>query len=155
MTRRCSVLALAFVLAVATVGCGSSSDGASDRPVTDPTDDPTDAQAPNESDQQFPDILDATASENDGTWTFDVTVSSPYDTPERYADGWRVLDPDGEVLGEHELGHDHADEQPFTRTQQGVDIPESVDEVTIEGRDQANGYGGDTVTVDIEAARAD
>ena len=39
---------------------------------------------------------------------------------ERYADGWRVLDEAGEVLGEMELGHDHASEQPFTRTQTGA-----------------------------------
>lgn len=154
MTRKITAFALASLFVFAAAGCGSSSDGASDRSGADTTEAPADGEETGASDQQFPDILEATASESDGTWTFDVTVSSPYDTPERYADGWRVLDPDGEVLGEHELGHDHADEQPFTRTQQGVAIPEDVDEVTIEGRDQANGYGGDTVAVDLGAARA-
>lgn len=101
-------------------------------------------------DQEFPDILEVEASRTeDGTYTFDVTVSSPYDTPERYADGWRVLGPDDEVYGEHELTHDHASEQPFTRTQSGVEIPDDVQTVTIEGRDQTNGYGGDTVEVDL------
>ena len=76
-----------------------------------------------------------------------VTVSSPYDSPQRYADGWRVLDQDGAVLGEHTLGHDHGDEQPFTRTQSDVEIPEGTTELTIEGRDQISGYGGKTVTV--------
>ncbi|WP_372594341.1 hypothetical protein [Actinotalea sp.] len=78
-----------------------------------------------------------------------VTISSPYDTPERYADGWRVLGPDGTTLGEHELGHDHATEQPFTRTQRSVVIPDGVTEVTVEGRDLVNGYGGVTVTVAV------
>jgi hypothetical protein len=27
--------------------------------------------------------------------------------------------------------------------------PEGITEVTVEGRDQANGYGGTTVTVDL------
>lgn len=45
------------------------------------------------------------------------------------------------------------DEQPFTRQQSNVEIPDSVDEVTIEGRDQANGFGGGTVTVDLSDAR--
>ncbi len=102
--------------------------------------------------QQFPEIVEATATGNGGTWTFEVTVSSPYDTPERYADGWRVLGPDGNVYGEHELTHDHADEQPFTRTQAGVAIPDGIDEVTIEGRDLVNGYGGPTVTVQLESS---
>lgn len=87
------------------------------------------------------------------TWDFDVTMSSPYDSPERYADGWRVVGPDDTVFGEHTLGHDHASEQPFTRSQTGVEIPDDVDEVTIEGRDQANGFGGESQTVDLAAAR--
>lgn len=52
-----------------------------------------------------------------------VTLSSPYDTPDRYAHGWRVLASDGTELGEHTLAHDHAGEQPCTRTQSGLEIP--------------------------------
>ena len=78
-----------------------------------------------------------------------VTISSPYDSPGRYADGWRVLDPAGVVLGTHTLMHDHAAEQPFTRTQHGLVIPDGTTQVTIEGRDQSNGFGGATVTVDV------
>ena len=89
--------------------------------------------------------------ESDGTYTLAVTISSPYDTPERYADGWRVLGPDGEVLGTHELAHDHAGEQPFTRTQTGLVIPDGVDEVRVEGRDLEHGYGGTTVVVAVPA----
>ncbi|MGI9031541.1 MAG: hypothetical protein ACR2HP_16415 [Ilumatobacteraceae bacterium] len=102
--------------------------------------------------QQFPNIVEATATSSGRTWTFEVTVSSPYDTPERYADGWRVLGPDGTVYGEHELTHDHAGEQPFTRTEDGVEIPEGVTEVTIEGRDLVNGYGGQTAVVQLAAS---
>lgn len=50
--------------------------------------------------QRHPDILEVdltrTAPE---TFSVAVTVSSPYDSPSRYADGWRVLDEDGVVLG--------------------------------------------------------
>ncbi len=98
--------------------------------------------------EMYPDILEVQVTrEDEQTASFAVTVSSPYDSPERYADGWRVLDQDGEVLGEHTLGHDHASEQPFTRTQSDVNIPSGTTEVTIEGRDQVSGYGGETVTV--------
>lgn len=59
-----------------------------------------------------------------------------------------MLDEDGNELGRRELIHDHAAEQPFTR-QMTVEIPDDVDEITVEGRDQVSGYGGATVTVAV------
>ncbi len=100
--------------------------------------------------QRHPDILDVTlARSNDGAFTVTVTVSSPYDTPERYADAWRVLTPDGAVLAVRELTHDHAAEQPFTRSLSGVHIPADVTAITVQGRDLVYGYGGRTVTVEV------
>jgi len=99
---------------------------------------------------RFPNVTEVEISpEGDGAYTFDVTISSPYDSAERYADGWRVLGEDGEEYATMELGHDHASEQPFTRSQSGVQIPDGVTTVEIEGHDTANGYGGDTVTVEV------
>lgn len=77
-----------------------------------------------------------------GAFDFAVTMTSPYDTPQRYADGFRVTGADGTVYGEMKLAHDHATEQPFTRTLTGVAIPPGVREVIVQGRDQKNGYGG-------------
>ncbi|MEM9467925.1 MAG: hypothetical protein AAGA90_21325 [Actinomycetota bacterium] len=94
----------------------------------------------------FPDVLEVAAERGaDGTWRFDVTLSSPYDTPDRYADAWRVLGPDGAELGVRELAHDHQNEQPFVRSLTGVEIPADVTTVTVQGRDQRNGWGGQTV----------
>jgi len=99
---------------------------------------------------RFPDVLAVELRpQGDRVYDVAVTLSSPYDTPERYADGWRVLDPEGNVLGSHTLLHDHAAEQPFTRTQRGLHIPAGIDEVTVEGRDQANGFGGSTLTAEV------
>lgn len=99
------------------------------------------------SNDDFPDILEASATQDDsGAWTFAVTVSSPYDTPQRYADAWRVVDADGNELGIRVLAHDHANEQPFTRSQSGILIPEGITEVTIQGRDLVNGWGGGELT---------
>jgi hypothetical protein len=154
--RARSVVTTALIGAAAVVGCGSCSadrdGGATPTTVSAATSVPAATTGAAAEAQQFPEIVEATATGNGGTWTFEVTVSSPYDTPERYADGWRVLGPDGTVYGEHELTHDHAAEQPFTRTQEGVAIPDGIDEVTIEGRDLVNGYGGPTVTVQIESS---
>jgi hypothetical protein len=101
---------------------------------------------------RFPDVL-AVELRPAGARVYDVvvTISSPYDTPDRYADGWRVLDAEGNVLGTHVLLHDHGHEQPFTRTQQGLHIPAGIETVTVEGRDRANGFGGATVTVEVPA----
>ncbi len=43
------------------------------------------------------------------------------------------LSPDGTVLGEPQFAHDHAGEQPFTRTHTGLKIPEGIDETTVKG----------------------
>jgi hypothetical protein len=95
--------------------------------------------------QRFPEILDAEATPvANGTWTFAVTISSPYDTPQRYADAWRVLGTDGAEYGIRILAHDHAAEQPFTRSLAGVEIPDGVDQVEIEARDLVNGWSGTT-----------
>ena len=100
--------------------------------------------------QRYPDIVEVEITPaGEDAYDLAVTVSSPYDSPERYADGWRVIAPDGTVLGTHTLLHDHAGEQPFTRTQTGVEIPAAVEQVTVEGRDRRHGYGGATVTVEV------
>lgn len=77
-----------------------------------------------------------------GGWRFDVTLSSPYDTPDRYADAWRVLDEADNELGIRVLAHDHASEQPFTRSLDGIAIPSTASTVFVEGRDQDNGWSG-------------
>jgi hypothetical protein len=101
----------------------------------------------------FPSVIGATATpDGDDTWRFDVTISSPYDTPERYADAWRVLGPDGTEYGIRILGHDHANEQPFTRSKSGIAVPADVQTVTIQGRDLANGWGGPTFDLTLPGA---
>lgn len=91
---------------------------------------------------KFPEVLAVTASriENDN-WRFGVTLSSTYDSPERYADAWRVLDEGDNELGIRILGHDHASEQPFTRSG-AVQLPDGTSTVFVEGRDQENGWSG-------------
>ncbi|MDN5813746.1 MAG: hypothetical protein L0H40_12015, partial [Micrococcaceae bacterium] len=94
-------------------------------------------------------IVDASATQGgDGTWTFEMTLSSPYDSPERHADGWRVTAGD-QVFGEMTLTYNHAAQQHFTRTQTRVQIPNDVSTVTVQGRDLENGYGGSTLEVGL------
>jgi hypothetical protein len=98
----------------------------------------------------YPDVVGVDVTTNpDGSFRFSVTMSSPYDTPERYADAWRVKGRDGTVYGVRELAHDHANEQPFTRFLDGVEIPPEVTSVVVEGRDQVSGWGGAVVIVNL------
>jgi hypothetical protein len=100
------------------------------------------------SEQRFPDVVAVKVrSSGPDLFDFDVTISSPYDTPQRYADGFRVKTPGGGVLGERKLLHDHQDEQPFTRDLYSVRIRKPVSRVLVEARDQKFGYGGKVVEV--------
>lgn len=145
--RRWTAVGVGAMAALSLVGCGS--DGSSGAPVSNPAVTQQGAGGGASAAEMFPDVVDVTLTDQGGG-QFEVatTLSSPYDSPDRYADAWRVLDESGNELGVRELDHDHASEQPFTR-QETVAIPDDVDRVTVEGRDQVSGYGGTTKTVDV------
>lgn len=98
---------------------------------------------------QFPKVLAVNVTfVKNASWRFNVTLSSPYDTPERYADAWRVLDDQDNELGIRILAHDHASEQPFTRSQT-IELPDQKSPVFVEGRDQVNGWSGQRFEVNL------
>lgn len=98
--------------------------------------------------QKFPDVVAVSVKPRGANvFDFDVTVSSAYDSAQRYADAFRVMDKGGKVFGERILLHDHADEQPFTRDLHGVAIPAGIRTVVVQARDRKYGYGGKTLEV--------
>jgi hypothetical protein len=106
------------------------------------------ARAADAASQKHPDVIAAKVQpRGGGRFDFDVTISSPYDTPQRYADAFRVMHKDGTVFGERVLLHDHATEQPFTRDLHGVVVPAGVRSVVVQARDLKNGWGGKTFEV--------
>lgn len=109
-----------------------------------------DEEADDSGSGRYPDVLAVESEFDNGEWTFSVTISSPYDSPDQYADAWRVLGPDGTEYGIRILTHDHANEQPFTRSQRGIAIPSDVEVVTVQGRDLVNGWGGGTLEHRLE-----
>ena len=91
-----------------------------------------------------------------GEWYFTVTVQHPDSGWEDYADGWDVVLPDGTVVKPaakeaftRTLWHPHVNEQPFTRSQGGVKIPNSITEVTVRAHDKRDGFGGKEVTISL------
>ena len=92
----------------------------------------------------------------EGVWTFRVTVEHPDQGWEDYADGWDVVLPDGTVVKPDPdspftrlLLHPHENEQPFTRSQSGIEIPEGLKEVRVRAHDIVDGFGGKEVVVDL------
>lgn len=96
------------------------------------------------------DVVAARAEQStDGAWRFEVTVAHEDEGWDHYADLWQVLTPDGAVLGERVLAHPHVDEQPFTRSLNGVTIPDGTDRVEIRARDSVHGFGGRSVSIEL------
>lgn len=85
----------------------------------------------------------------DGTYRSDVTVRHADDGWEHYADRWQVTGADGTVYGERVLAHPHDTEQPFTRSQSGIVIPEGVKTVSIRAHDKRHGWGGAELEVEL------
>ena len=73
-------------------------------------------------------------------WTVSVTLHHADSGWDHYANIWRIVDKKGNILGERVLLHPHLYEQPFTRSQSGIFIPEDEPIVYIEAHDLLHGW---------------
>ncbi len=88
-----------------------------------------------------PPVVEAvSATPAGGAWRFEVTLSHPDTGWDDYANGWRVVNEVGTVLGTRELLHPHVEEQPFTRSLSGVKIPQGVTRVWIQTSTKPEGW---------------
>ncbi|WP_018878526.1 hypothetical protein [Thioalkalivibrio sp. ALE28] len=83
-------------------------------------------------------------------WRVAVTVEHPDTGWDHYADAWRVLDADGNVLGERILHHPHVNEQPFTRSLRRLSIPDDTRFLQIEARCSQDGWSHQRLRTDLE-----
>ena len=96
------------------------------------------------------DVVDVVLTlEGPGTYRFDVTVRSTDTGWDQYADLWEIRTPEGTILGQRVLTHPHVDEQPFTRSQSGIEVPTDVGLVTVIARDSVGGFCGEPLEIDI------
>jgi len=89
------------------------------------------------------------------TCDFDVTVRHDDTGWSHYANRWEVLDESGEVIATRVLRHPHVNEQPFTRSLRGVEIPTSVERVRVRANDSHHGLGGAVFDVEIPRPRGE
>jgi len=88
-------------------------------------------------------------SSGDNLWSVSVTLKHNDTGWNHYADNWRVVDGEGNVLGDRVLYHPHVGEQPFTRELDSVKIPEGTTTVYIEAHDKVHGWTPNRLTVDL------
>lgn len=96
-----------------------------------------------------PVIEDVKAIQKGSTWTFSVTLRHGDTGWDDYADGWEILGPDGARLGFRELLHPHVNEQPFTRSLSGVEIPADMNVVYIRARDNVGGWSEEKMMFEL------
>jgi len=87
-----------------------------------------------------------------GAWQFDVSVRHRDEGWSHYADAWQVEHPEsGKIIAERVLLHPHETEQPFTRSQEGVEVPAGLLQVRIRAKCNVHGFGGREVIVPLDS----
>ena len=86
-----------------------------------------------------------------GSWCFDTSVRHNDQGWEHFADGWEVIDLEGNQLGYRRLGHPHDNEQPFTRGQCNIKIPTGTFKVIVRAKCNTHSFGGKHIVVDLNS----
>ncbi len=103
---------------------------------------------------EFAQVLHVTATyKSNGSWCFKTNVRHNDQGWEHYADGWQVIDLAGDLLGERILGHPHDNEQPFTRSQCNIKIPQAITKVVVRAKCNKHGFGGKQIMLDLSKAK--
>lgn len=97
-----------------------------------------------------PEILDVHIKKTGMVWRVDVTLNHADSGWDHYADGWEILDANGNRLAHRELLHPHVNEQPFTRSLSGVVFPDGTRAVFIRAKCSVDGWTGDPVRVELK-----
>lgn len=94
-------------------------------------------------------IVNVVLTNNSGSWRADVTLNHADTGWKHYADGWRLVDEQGKVLGNRVLYHPHVSEQPFTRSLSGFDIPKDKKIIFVEAHDFDRGWSKNRMKIDM------
>ncbi len=96
------------------------------------------------------DIVSAEFNKNlNNTWNVDITLRHEDTGWSHYADNWRVVDAEGNILGDRVLYHPHVNEQPFTRSLSNITLPKGTRTVYIEAHDKEHGWTKKRLRIDL------
>ena len=95
-------------------------------------------------------------------WTFHVTVEHPDTGWGDYCNGWDVVTDKGQVLKHQEgdpftrlLFHPHENEQPFTRSESRLQIPDGTLFLTVRAHDLIHGFGGKEIKIILDSEKGE
>ena len=91
-------------------------------------------------------------STQENVWQVSVTLKHGDTGWDHYADDWRLVDVEGNVLGDRILRHPHVNEQPFTRSLEGVSVPAGVTTLYVEAHDKVHGWTPNRLLVNLTKA---
>lgn len=90
-------------------------------------------------------------------WSLNVTLKHDDTGWDHYADNWRLVDAKGNILGDRVLYHPHVNEQPFTRSLNAIQIPESAmkqgDTLYIDAHDKVHGWTKKRLSLDLNQVK--
>lgn len=96
-------------------------------------------------------------SQGNNTWTLSVTLKHEDTGWDHYADNWRLVDSQGKILGDRVLFHPHVNEQPFTRSLNGIQIPvaklNSGETLYVEAHDKVHGWTKNRLALDLSLVK--
>ena len=97
------------------------------------------------------DVVAVEFTRNDtGVYRFSVSVLHDDEGWRHYADRWEVVTPQNEVIATRVLAHPHENEQPFTRSLSGVNIPAGMKQVRVRAHCSEHAFGGKEAMVELE-----
>ncbi len=96
-----------------------------------------------------PEVQNISVEKMGSFWSINVTIEHADTGWDHFADGWEVLDADGNVLGYRKLLHPHVEEQPFTRSISNLILPDGTREIFIRTHCSVDGWTGTPVSFEL------
>lgn len=92
--------------------------------------------------------------QNHGQYLINVKLQHQDTGWDHYADEWRIVDAQGNILGSRVLLHPHIDEQPFTRALSNVKLDQNLTTIFIEAHDKKHGWSKQKLKLDLTKMQA-
>ena len=94
-------------------------------------------------------LATAIIHQSQGEYVVNVKLKHNDTDWEHYADAWRIVDPQDNIIGTRRLLHPHVNEQPFTRALNNVKIHDNLTTIYIEAHDKVHGWSKNRLEIDL------